>query len=281
MSTSRYLRLVVAVASLWCATGAHAEEYLLNFDPGSSKLPDLRSDSGRVIAQVLSLVRDYGGTHGIQFVLLGELPADCVDDLKCEDAGILRKRVAAVYEYVDAQSGLSDAAQKLRWQPVARTTPHIEGLRIGVRSFLSQTFTPHCPYQVQVSDPQLPKSLVKDKADEDWVTVIGPDPVPVTNQSTIRIRSPAAQAAQVEVSAKQLTKDGQAVLGTGSDQLQWSATQFEWDGDRAEVGVTAAQVSRDIGDEIRPWDTNGGSLSPPASELSGCRISFSLLARNN
>lgn len=271
------VRTAAAAALLVCVCGARAEEYTFNFDPGSPQLVESKDDNRANIGRALSLIQDFGGQHGIQFVLLGEVPAGCMADLKCDEVKLLRQRVEAVSERVIALSGSGSSVQELRWQPIPGSMPHLEGLRLRIRDFASQVFSAQCPYHLQVSDPRLPRTIAPDGTDQDWVTVVGTAPVPVTDRTLIRVRSGASQSSQAELAARQFFKDHQTTLDSGSEQIQWGAAQFKWGEGGADVIVEEKLVSRDIGNELVPWNTDSASPAPAASDTPGCRINFQLL----
>jgi len=200
-----------------------------------------------------------------------------MEDFKCPDARLLRRRVEAVIDYIRVQSGSANVAQALRWQSVAQTTHHVEGVRLRVRDFAAQTFSPACPYRVRISDPQLPKTLSSDDADQDWVTVIGNEEVPVSEGTSVRIYSGAGQSAQTELAADQLLDDHKATLSSGADWIQWSVAQFKWEDGSANVVVHNGLVSRDIGNEILSWNTDSSIPTAPVSDAGGCKIGFRLL----
>lgn len=271
------IRAAAVAVLLLHGWSAWADEYNFIFDPGSAQFVESKAGNRENVGRVLSLIQDFGGTHGIQFVLLGEVPADCLADLKCSDATLLRQRVEAVSGSVIALSGSGKSIQALRWQPIAPATPHLEGLRLRIRDFASQVFSAQCPYHVQLSDPRLPMTMAPDGADQVWATVVGSAPVPVTDRTSIRVQSGSAQSSQAELAARQSFKGHEAMLGSGSEQIQWSAAQFSWEDGGADVIVEERLVSRDIGNELLPWNTDGSSPSPPASDAAGCRINFQLL----
>lgn len=268
------IRAAVAATVLCCAGSARADEYRFDFDPGSGQLLETKADNRSNLDKVLSLIRDFGGSHGIQFVLLGEVPVQCLADLKCDAVKLLRQRVEAVSERVIALSGSGDSLQGLRWQPVPPATPHLEGLKLRIRDLASQVLSRQCPFRVQVRDPQLPPTIAPDGTDQDWVTIVGTAPVPVTDRTSIRIRSGAGESSQSELAARQVFKDHQTPLVSGSDQIQWSAAQLIWGEGGAEVIVEQRLVSRDITNEVLPWNPDGTSSVPSAADVPGCRIRF-------
>ena len=138
-------RAAVLVTLLVCACGARAEEYTFNFDPGSPQLVDSKGDNAANIGRVFSLMQDFGGGHGIQFVLLGEVPAECMAALKCDEAKLLRRRVEAVSERVIALSGSGNSVQQLRWRPVPPATPHLEGLTVRIPTWHRRRFPHNVP----------------------------------------------------------------------------------------------------------------------------------------
>ncbi len=271
------IRAAAAAALLLCACGARAEEYTFQFDAGSAQFVESKGDNRQNVGRALSVIQDFGGAHGIQFVLLGEVPAECMADLKCEEVKLLRLRVEAVSERVIALSGSAGYAQLLRWQPVPPAVPHLEGLRLKIRDFASQVFSAQCPYHVQVSDPRLPGTLAAAGADQDWVTMVGTASVPVTENSSIRIRSASAHSSQAELAARQSFKDHETTLSSGSEQIQWRAAQLQWGEGAAGVIVEDKLVSRDIDNELLPWNGDNSAPAPAASDGAGCRINFQLL----
>ncbi len=271
------IRSYAAAALLLCAGAARADEYTFEFDPGSPQFVESKGGNRTNTGRVLSLIRHFGGTHGIQFVLLGEVPAGCMADLKCDEAKLLRQRVQAVSERVIALSGTASSLQVLRWQPVPRATPHPESLRLRIRDLPSQVFSAQCPYRVQVNDPRLPRTIAPEGSDQEWVTIVGTAPVPVTDRTSIRVRSDASRSSQAELAAKQSFQDHETTLGSGSEPIQWNAAQLKWGAAGADVIVEETRVSRDIGNELVPWNPDGAAPLPPAADASGCRINFQLL----
>lgn len=265
------IRSVLIAVLLLFAGIARADEYIFEFDPGSAQLVESKGDNGARIRGVLALIRRFGSIQGVQFVLLGEVPAPCLADLKCDAAKLLRKRVQAVSDGVVALSGSASSVQVLHWLAVARTTPTPELLQLRIRDLPSQVFSAQCPYRVQVNDPRLPRTIAPEGA-QDWVTVVGTAPVPVTDQTSIRVRSDAAGASQTELAAKQTFQGDEMSLGS-----EWTAAQLKWGEDVAAVIVEEKRVARDIGNELLAWNPDSPAPAPPVAAASGCRINFKRL----
>lgn len=260
-------------AMIYAAPGC-AADYTLAFDSGSARFMADRGDNATTFSAIVSLLRAFNASHGIDFVLVGELPAECSATPDCTASLLLRQRVEAVTAQVTAQPAGGELIAQLRWQSIPPATPHVEGLQLRTVSAPPRAFSDRCSYQLEITDPRLPPPLPTAATTPSWVAVQGPGAVPITANTLIRISPGAAQKnPPATLTALESLKDHDVVLSSGSAQAQWTAMQLQWEADDADVVVEDSSQPRDIGDVVLPWDTQPSAprTLPPET---GCHMHF-------
>jgi hypothetical protein len=285
-----FLSIVAAAMFAQMAVGtASAAEYLFVFEPEDAHLTLENADNRASLAATLVLLKDYGTAVGMHFVLVGDLPAECMAAAECEARSLQKRRVEAIQGAMAALPDGMPWVTQLQWQPISMRPEgiHAEVLRLLLRVDPPTVFSGQCPYQLQVTDPRLPAELdVLGEEPTEWVSMRGLNAVPVSSAASMRVTPAVRNSGTVTVT--QRLDDHDALLSSGSAQVQWSAGQLQWNADAADVDIDSASQPRDIGNVILPWDENPRSLpnipttasaattsSTPTAQGS-CRVHFVL-----
>jgi len=264
------------LAAIIHASQACATDYTLVFASGSASFVADQGDNATTLAAIASLLRNHGAAHSIDFVLVGELPAECSVNPECPASLLLRQRVEAVTTQLMAQPAAGDLVAQLQWRSISPATPHVEGLQLRTVSAPPRAFSGRCSYQLEIADPRLPPPLSAATSAPSWITVQGPGSVHITGDALIRVSSNATEkSGPVTLTALESLKDHDVVLSSGSTQAQWTATQLQWEADGADVVVEDSSQPRDIGDVVVPWDAQPGPPRATPAE-SGCHMHFVL-----
>lgn len=256
-------------AGLGCAA-----DYTLVFEGGSAKFVADQGGNATTLAAIAALLRNHGASHSIDFVFVGELPAECSATPDCPASLLLRQRVEAVTAQLLAQPAAGSLVGQLRWQSVPPATPHVEGLQLRSVSAPPKAFSDGCAYQLEIADPSLPPPLSAAGGTPSWIAVQGPGAVHITGDALMRVSSSSAQKnAPATLTALESLKDHDVVLSSGSPQAQWTAMQLQWEADGADVVVQDSSQPRDIGDVVLPWDAQPSTPRAAPAE-SGCHMHF-------
>jgi hypothetical protein len=257
-----FLSILAAAMFAQIAVGAaSAAEYLFLFEPKDAHLTLERADNRASLTATLALLQDYGTAAGMHFVLVGDLPAECLAAADCEARSLQQRRVEAIQAAMAALPDGMRSVRQLQWQPIPVKPDriHAEALRLLLRVDPPAVFSGQCPYQLQVTDPRLPAELeVLGEEPTEWVPMRGLTAVPVSSAASMRVTPSVRNSGTVTVT--QRLNDHDALLGSGSAQAQWSAGQLQWNADAADVDIDSASQPRDIGNVILPWDENPRSL---------------------
>jgi hypothetical protein len=276
----RFLSIVAAAMFAQSAPAtASAAEYLFLFEPEDAHFTPALAENRSSLAAALALLQDYGTAVGMHFVLVGDLPAECLTAPDCEARSLQKRRVESIRA---AMAALPDGTRwmtQLQWQPISTTPEHIhaEVLRLLLRLDPPSVFSGQCPYQLQVTDPRLPAELeVLGEEPTAWVSMRGLTAIPVSGAASMRVTPAVRNSGTVTVT--QRLNDHDALLSSGSAQAQWSAGQLKWDADAADVDIDSASQPRDIGNIILPWEENPRSLPSIATSASTATTSSAATA---
>jgi hypothetical protein len=285
-----FLGILAAAIFAQMAPGtASAAEYLFWFEPKEAHFAPERADNRGSLAATLALLKDYGTAVGMHFVLVGDLPAECLAAADCAARSLLQRRVESIRAAMAAMPDGRPWVTQLQSQPISVKPErmHAEVLRLLLRVDPPSVFSGQCPYQLQVTDPRLPAELeLLGEEPTVWVSMRGLTAVPVSSAASMRVTPAVRNSGTVTVT--QRLNDHDALLSSGLAQAQWSAGQLQWNADAADVDIDSASQPRDIGNVILPWDENPSSLpsipttassattssttTPPGS----CRVHFVL-----
>ena len=264
------------IAAIIHAGPGWAADYTFAFESGSAKFVADRGSNATTLSAIASLLRNHGASHSIDFVLVGELPAECSAAPDCPASLLLRQRVEAVTAQLLAQPTTGNLVAQLRWQSIPPATSHVEGLQLRTVSAPPKAFSDRCSYQLEIADPSLPPPLSAATGAASWIAVQGPGAVHITGDALLRVSSATAQKnAPATLTALESLKDHDVVLSSGSTQAQWTAMQLQWEADGADVVVQDSSQPRDIGDVVLPWDAQPSTPRAAPAE-SGCHMHFVL-----
>lgn len=274
--SARAVAAATTIAAILHAGPVCAADYTVVFASGSAKFAADQGGNAKTLAAIASLLRNHGASHSIDFVLVGELPAECSASPDCPASLLLRQRVEAVTAQLMAQPATGSLVAQLRWQSIPPATPHVEGLQLRTVSASPRAFSDRCSYQLEIADPSLPPPLSGATGAPSWIAVQGPGTVHITGDALLRVSSSTVQkSAPATLTALESLQDHDVVLSSGSPQAQWTAMQLQWEADGADVVVEDSSQPRDIGDVVLPWDAQPSTPRAPAAEL-GCHMHFVL-----
>ncbi len=265
------------VAAIIHAGPGCAADYALIFAGGSARFVADQGANATTLAAIAALLRNHGASRSIDFVLVGELPAECSATPECPASLLLRQRVEAVTAQLMALPATGNLVAQLRWQSIPPATPHVEGLQLRTVSPPPKAFSERCSYRLEIADPGLPPSLSATAGTASWIAVQGPGAVHITGDASIRVSSSstAQKNTPATLTALESLKDRDLVLSSGSTQAQWTALQLHWEADGADVVVEDSSQPRDIDDVVLPWDPQPGTPRALPAE-SGCHMHFVL-----
>ncbi len=268
---------MVAVAIALCGAGIdRAAQYAFIFEKASGQFVPELADNRTTLAALHSLLEDYATARGLQFVLVGELPADCPATSDCPGAILLRQRAQAITSQLMLQPDGATLVAMLQWRAVPPATAHIEGLRLRVQPVTPTDFSDRCPYQLEVTDPRLPSLLTAGDDNQGWVGIQGLAAIPITEGAAIRVRAAHPAFSSATIVASESLSDHDVELISGPLQVQWSAEQLEWSDDGADVVIEGGAQPRDIGNVILPWNGDSGRQADNTTSTKGCRLHFVL-----
>jgi hypothetical protein len=268
------LLALMGYAALRGVGSAPAAEYRFTYGRGVTQLLGAAADNAATLASLTQLLRAYHATPALQFVLVGAVPANCPDSEDCPARALLQRRVETLMTQLAAQPGGVTVVGDLQWQGLApdATTLATDALELRVRAPASAAWSQACPFELLINDPRLPAQLATSPEDPDWVAVSAAAAIPVGPVTALRVRLVPPPRQPVGVEVIQRLADQALPLGSGPMQAQWMATQLQWRADAAEVEISSALRSRDIGNLILPGE-DAAPAAPPASEPSGsCHV---------
>jgi hypothetical protein len=271
--------LVVWLCSL--ASFAPAADYAFSFSPGDARFNLEHGNNRGTFEAMISLLRDFHGAGGFNFILTGNDADHCQSSSLCNAAALLEKRVNAITSEIGSRKADENLALDLKWQAAetARDAMAEDLVRLQVSNHDPRSLSPHCPFILEVIDPRLPSSA----GHQDWVNMSGVAQIYLTAGASIRIRS-ADPATAADVSVRQVLGKQTRDLAPKGQSAQWQASELLSDSGSADLQVSTisadiaatpavsslAARKRDVSEASEPLP--GPGPGPVAGQPEGCEI---------